>query len=286
MESMNSLRELFGVSFMVQIGLAAVYGYVYLLYRRPAFLWYSIGWASAAGFAIFQSVYTPDPQMNLLLNIEQQCVLGVCLLLGLTYLGAHSSSNIAIVRFGALAVGAVSLVLLGWRVEASVMVHITNALVVGVAAVMTVTAMRFLSLRYDDLLNVLRPEPPPLSVPTFAVESEGATESRLVPAWRELRLARRLMVVTFAVLALLQLAWFGVRHLEGFYLPALFLTSMVTKAAQAIAVGLWVLADMRTTNDRLLVRSVAEELGVLTASIEHDVRNPLSILKKDIEPLV
>ena len=279
---MNSLRELAGVSFMVQIGLAAAYGYVHLLYRRPAFLWYAIGWASAAGFAMFQSVYAPNPQASLFLNLIQGCVLGACLLMGVMHLGSRSR-GIAALGSAALVIGVVSLAVVAVRFEPSVMTHIGNVFVVGVAAIMWINAMRFLGLRYTGLLDILRPEPAPLSAPVLSAKDDGAMENGVVPAWRELRLTRRLMVSTFGILALLELAWLGVRSLPASYLPALFLAAMAAKMAQAVAVGLWVLADMRTTNDRLVVRSIAEELGVLTASIEHDVRNPLGILRRDVD---
>ncbi len=52
-----------------------------------------------------------------------------------------------------------------------------------------------------------------------------------------------------------------------------------------MALPIWLLADLRARLEALSQRSVAEELGVLAASLEHDIRSPLAVLWKELDTL-
>jgi signal transduction histidine kinase len=225
-------------------------------------------------------MYGASQQIQLLVNAETQCVFAACLLLGIAYVGRHSQS-LAIVGAGALFLGAVLAALFAGRIEPAIMARVGTALTLSVAAALWINAIRFMLLAYDDLLKELRPQLAHLAVPVLSTTNDNGMKNGLLPAWRELRLTRRLLVFTFAGLAIAEVASLVMK--TPLSLSVLFVAAIGLKATQAAAVGLWVLADMRTANERLLARSIAEELGVLTASIEHDIKNPLSNLRREID---
>ena len=274
------MSELAALGIMVEVGLAAAYGYVYLLYRRRAFLFYACAWLSAGGFAIAQRAYAASPQIELLVNAEMQCVFAACLLLGIAYIGRHAR-GLAVIGAGALFLCTVVAALFVGRLEPSIMARVGTALTLCVAAALWTNAIRFLLVANDDLLEELRPQLSHFSMPVLSTTTDTGMKEGVLPAWRELRLTRRLLVLTFAGLAIAEVSSLVMKTPVS--LSVLFVVAIGLKATQGAAVGLWVLADMRTANERLLARSVAEELGVLTASIEHDIKNPLGNLRREID---
>jgi signal transduction histidine kinase len=92
-----------------------------------------------------------------------------------------------------------------------------------------------------------------------------------------LRWARKLLFFSFAVYAFLQVIYFFRSELSGTYwwrLPLVI--ALDCKIVNALAVGLLLLADYEQFAHQFQSRSMAEDLGLLTGTIGHDIRNPLT----------
>ena len=65
----------------------------------------------------------------------------------------------------------------------------------------------------------------------------------------------------------------------------LFWFALSLKACNGAGVALLVLADFRAVGEAYRLQSLAAELGALTASVEHDIRNPISTMNKTLANL-
>ena len=102
------------------------------------------------------------------------------------------------------------------------------------------------------------------------------------PLW----VSRKLLFLSLGIYGFLQFCYFlkyGGSH------PRLMLTAFgvgfVLKALNLIAISCLIVADYEHFAEQLRAKSLAEVLGALTASIEHDIRNPLRNLRKEVESI-
>lgn len=132
-----------------------------------------------------------------------------------------------------------------------------------------------------ELVGLLRgaARPPGEQVP---VAISMAREEEEHVAQRPLEIARLILILTFGFYAGIQIFYlakpdYGDTSLFVF----LFYFALFLKAVHGVSMPLVAYADFREVNEAMRVRSLTEELGVLTASIEHDIRNPLSNIRKE-----
>ena len=134
-----------------------------------------------------------------------------------------------------------------------------------------------------------------VSPPTDEVLTLGEILSRSIPAdalpkpiARALRLARSLLAGTLAIYAMLQIAYPLMGPQPGthpLFAAIAFWTAFVVKLTHGVGVAALLVADLRQVEDVLRRKSVAEELGALNMSIEHDINNPLGNLRREMQTL-
>jgi len=94
------------------------------------------------------------------------------------------------------------------------------------------------------------------------------------------RRARFILVLSLLSAAALQIGFMPYLDLPGWYFIALHALAILITLIHVCGVALLLFADHQFAAALLHQRSMVEELGVLTASMEHDIRNPLSNLRK------
>jgi signal transduction histidine kinase len=98
---------------------------------------------------------------------------------------------------------------------------------------------------------------------------------------RTLFTSRLFLGGSLLIYATLQPTYLFKLELQGTWqLTCVFWIALVLKLSHSIGVPMLAYADFQDVMDTMRTRSLAEELGVLTASIEHDVRNPLANIRK------
>ena len=301
---MTDLGDLSVASYTILAGLMGVYIYVYTLYRRRYFLWLGLAWGLNAAYIRTEAwIARAHPDFTelvaltaisgigtvffyfavadlLVLSKKRQLFLGLSL--AATLLAAIVFFNYTPTQFEP------------WRKE----------LLLGLAALLTAIplircAATFVRTSPHSLLLILRdPTAQPyvaatslINDPTLTDPDVAAFTNRTSPIvtpeiQRHLRAARALLVSTFSIYGLLQFAYpfrDSLTKTAPIFFVALFWIALGTKALHGLALPFWILGDFKSTAEVLRTRSVAEELGVLAASIEHDIKNPVGVLRKELD---
>jgi signal transduction histidine kinase len=118
------------------------------------------------------------------------------------------------------------------------------------------------------------------------IDLKGRIEHTIDPSERletsYLRKARLLFAYSFGGYGLIQFAYLAKPHL-GNTLPfiSFFYIAYLLKIMNGLGVPYLILADIRRSEEFMKIKSLTQELGAITAGVEHDIRTPTSnILKK------
>lgn len=99
---------------------------------------------------------------------------------------------------------------------------------------------------------------------------------------RHLVTAKTILISSFGLYAGVQF-FYLLRDQDPPWLIFVFWAALLAKAMNPLAVPFLWLADLRQSNHALQRKLLVEELSVITAAVEHDVRNPISNLRKKIQ---
>jgi signal transduction histidine kinase len=297
------MNELAAASCVILAGTAGGYYYIYRLHGRRFFAYVSAAWLVNLAYILLErwvtragregdfSVITATSALTFVGTIFFFFALADLRRMAVTTVKQVILASVAVVV--AAFIAGVTLVP-QWRAEV-----LTAGVAVLTAAGLIALAVATLRMRSEDWLLLARNERPAdhdmssaLVVHRAAMERryDGAGVRRVAAmpadALRALRLARALVGGTLLLYGVLQpfypARWWLAANAPA-VLASLFWLSLVAKAAHGFAVPLLVLAELKCTAEALRERSVAEELGVLTASIEHDIKSPLALIHKDID---
>lgn len=170
----------------------------------------------------------------------------------------------------------------GWAVLPGVLFH---------TAVLTWLSLRIRSLPAKQMLRLLRGRSADLAIRIEDVRAAAppSPEQRAILSQRVRRpldSARRLWVAAFGTYAVLQLFYLlKDAHGSSEWFLFLYYLALALKIVVGASLALLLLADRNDVTEAFRIRSVTEELGALTASVEHDIRNPLSNLRKKLATL-
>ena len=300
------MNELSATSAVILAGLTGAYLYVYFMYRRRYFLYVGLAWAANAIYIFAElkiSAYGTEDFGAAVVATATSSIGTVFFWLALADLRRFTRRE----RWrmsGVLIAATTVAVLVGfcpaqdvlrWRTEL-----LTSLAALATAVPLVCSAFSFFAMPRENLLLFLRNSPgSPFEPPSAQIETSHRVS--IVPQGLRpgsppvtaavnaaLRSSKRLTVVSFAIYGSLQLtypfrAWID-HHAYGHF-TVLFWVALAAKTLNGSALPLLVLADFRSTAEALRTRSVAEQLGVLTASVEHDIRSPVAILLKEIATL-
>lgn len=99
-------------------------------------------------------------------------------------------------------------------------------------------------------------------------------------------ISRLLLSVSFFAYSAVQLLYFfRADYPTSMWIHLAFYTGFSCKVIQLCGVATLLFSDVQYVNHILRMQTVAEELGALTASIEHDINTPISILRKKLHLL-
>lgn len=301
------MSELAAVSGVVLAGMTAVYLYAWDLFRRRFFVFMAFAWWSNAIYLyaelwVVRTRLTDDLAATAM--ITAGCAVTALFLwaaindLGILPYAHRTTIVIAIV--GAIAVPS-GLAVAPILPIATVRLELMTSGVAVVTAAALFTLARYVWRRPSAaLLEILRKRRPDADVllsntnasvtTNVAIDSfYGSVSSPLtLAAQRSLRAAKVAFSLSCLVYGFLQLLYplrKVINALDPKYFVALFWLSLIAKLLHGSVVPSLLLAQFRTTAEALRTRSVAEELGVLTASIEHDIRSPLAVIVKELETI-
>jgi signal transduction histidine kinase len=290
-------------SFLILAELAAGYIYLHTLYRRPYFMWMALAWGFNAAYVYAEAVLTnstPHVFRTLLVGVNAFSILAFYLALTDLHEPARRFARYALGGVtGAIGVGVVLLS------RSSSMAPWGEPLVLSLIAVLYALPLLGLTQAFavastDDLLRALRNKTDYPMADSSSRRSDTARERRhftissdSMPITRPdllrlLNLTRGLMVVSCSVYALLQLSYpllvFGT-NAHYVTILTLFWVAFLTKLVHGAALPLWVLADLKARLEVIGERSMAEELGILAAGVQHDTRNALATLWKELDTM-
>lgn len=294
------MRELAAASFVLLASLALVHYFSYRLYRRRAFLFFCFGWLLNALYILAEGALRlrpgitcspPDPPAHYLVCYLVSIPSTVCFLAALSDLRHPADAN-ALLRkpwtaFGVVAVAtsAVAGEILRGHVRPTIAFFATTTPgVVCTAVVLGFLARHFMLLPDSGMLDLVRtptssvahtPRLPHLPRSRVPRTDEIAPEIR-----RLLTRSRFFLTASFGAYAVLQLV-----YLIAACWDSLFWIALAIKVGHLIAALSLILAEFRDTTAFVQTKEVAMELGFLTASVEHDVRSPLSTLFNRIETI-
>lgn len=126
--------------------------------------------------------------------------------------------------------------------------------------------------------------PPPIAAVPLGGESNSPSFLDEIPetTQRPISLGRTLCAYSLMAYGLMQVLYF----FKDFpWFIALFWFALILKACNGAGVAFLVLADFRAVGEAYRLQSLAAELGALTASVEHDIRNPISTMNKTLANL-
>lgn len=103
------------------------------------------------------------------------------------------------------------------------------------------------------------------------------------PVVRNLTLARRTFGYSFIAYGFMQLLYPASHSFDQASVLAIYWFAFATKGLNLLGLPLLLLADFRHVTELSRLKSLAEELGVFAASLEHDVRNPVAVIKNKIK---
>jgi signal transduction histidine kinase len=298
------MNELAAASIVILLGLTGAHGYVYTLHGRKFFAYLAAAWLANLLYILVETWTATSgiDEFSKILAVSAVSAISTVFfffaladLLHLTpkqraYLGASLATFV---------VASAVTVFIPTHPFAAYRAEILTA---GVAVVTTTILLwlgvSLLRLPTDRMLAVARDEDrPEYSAPKLhnreghskdltAVSQHSEPRPLTTDVRRTLRIGRIAFACTFLAYACLQpfypLQWRILDDVPGL-LRSLFWVGLVIKVVHGAALPLIFLADFRDTAEALRERSVAEELGVLTASIEHDIKSPLALIHKEID---
>jgi signal transduction histidine kinase len=304
------MNELGATSIVILCGISAAYLYVYFLYHRRFFVYMALAWMVNTLYIWTETVVAkqgdrPDFEAIVLLTVVSS-VSTLFFLLALGDLVRSSAKvrwSVAGVLLLLLAVTTAiiawpPITLEGWRVEI-----LTGAASLVTAGALIALGAAFLLLPTPNILRLVRNDheslyglaaPEPVAGTALAATVAAPFLSR-APApvitddvRHSLRSAKLLLSVTLITYGGLQVlypfrSW--IVSQGHTYFISLFWFGLIIKSLHGAVLPLLVMADFRSTAEAVRNKSVAEELGVLTASIEHDIKSPLALIEKDVDNL-
>lgn len=296
------MKELAAASIVILAGITGAYLYVYSLYRRRLFLYIACAWAVNLIYILIEAgTLAADHSFH----VPRTIVASAATLFSTAFftLALFDVLPLPSRRRWEVTWGLVMVVVtpaaLAFRPPAPLANYRTEVGIVGIALVtaacLATLAVCFLRMPESRLLSILRNESLDAAIRRDASHNNemwapvsGSTNSRppSTSVRRVLNTAKAIFAITFLIYAALQ-PFYPLKPLIDAVYPTafgmLFWISLVAKGVHGVAIPLLVLGDLRDTSDALRDRSVAEEIGVLTASIEHDIKSPLALIYKEID---
>ena len=303
------MTSLGAVSLTILLGIAAAYGHIFRMYRRRFFLYLALAWLANAAYIAVEAFGPPHETVSAILFVS-------LVSLPSTFLFYLAWADL---RFGRATAG---WDLVGWTVvvvmTAFVIPPLHLALRASFVCIVTPIAAftAFVLVRLGraignlderGVLALLRGtanaedtaptgEPITLNVspPSDVVLTLGEILSRSIPAdalptpiATPLRTARRLLASTLIMYAALQIAYpfMGAHSLHPLFGAVAFWIAFGVKLIHGAGVVSLLIADLRQVEHVLREKSVAEELGAMTMSIEHDINNPVGNLRREMQTL-
>jgi len=294
------MRELAAASIVVLIGLAGAHLYVFTLYRRRVFAYFACAWFVNLLYILLEAGVSraggARESADLLVSIMTiiSTAFFTMALFDLRQTSPRRRMQIVVVMVGIVAVFALVAILAPGRLA-------SFRSEVGMAGIALVTAFTlaglgrtFATMPAETLLGIVRNkrqryEWADSSQDAALPESVGRISSRgpASPSVRRvLNFAKVALSLSFFVYAALQPLYPLRPILEEFgkeIFFVLFCIGLSVKIIHGSALPMLVLGELRSTSDALRARSVAEEIGVLTASIEHDIKSPLGLIYKEVD---
>ncbi len=294
------MMALAAASIVVLIGVAGAHLYVYSLYKRRVFLYFACAWAANLVYILFEarlliSVGAQDSARLLMVSVTTLISTSffTTALFDLRQTPLHRRKQFAAVMVAIVAIGWILAIFPPEKWESY-----RNE--IGMAGIALVTAgalgglaRTFAEIPAETLLAIVRNERLKYERPNGSKsemsESVGLTSSHspASPGVRHpLNYAKVTLALSFFVYAALQpfyplKPFFGETANDVFF--QFFCIGLIVKIVHGTAIPGLVLGELRSTSDALRARSVAEEIGVLTASIEHDIKSPLGLIYKEVE---
>lgn len=289
-----SMRDLAVISIVVLPGISFAYFFAFRLYRREFFRFIALAWIANAVYILSEWMLGASATIPQHLSVIYLFSLFSTLFFFVAGrdLRASTDQSLAdstdprnLIPLISLAVVGLGLsAVITWSIRAYLGSAFLPLLVMPGTAVTSVIlvgiAKRFSRMSDHQMLEFLHRSdmtnaPSVLGVASpdlkpFGTSDFGAAVSRPIAA------ARRFYVLGFGGYGLMQLGYFvfSEQQLWPFWI------ALCLKLLVGAALPIWLLGDFRYVSETVRRKSVAEEIGALTASIEHDIRNPISIIMK------
>jgi len=270
--------------------LAVGYFYLYSLHRAKYFAWVSLAWAITTIQVMAElsvARLSPPTIASITLNGVSAACFGVAIIYLHAQLGFSRATAVAqFLTSISVPVVIVSVRFFLWQLTARDIVLAASAVP------QFLLACTFARLEPQAMLPVLRhrastrrdtvTSPTSVTITTSTIiDSDPQISSEVIHL---LSGARNLLLASFVTYGFLQILYVlrtDYRFPEWYAI--VFAAALLIRGLHLAALIQWLLADARGATAALRLRSVAEELGVLTASMEHDIRNPLNNLSYEID---
>lgn len=302
------MLEITIASFVILIGLSGVYFFANRLYKRPFFLYLGIGWLLNALYLPVEKIYwaQPDNLDGYFFSYWASLPTSICFYLAYCDLTRPRSlyrnfrsltGYLSIVIFASI----VSIVLAHVGPPLPFVILVTPG-VIFAGVILLLLGKLIFSYNNQEMLSFLKRDPQSTAInkgiliqglssspsSSYNEMPEPSALADLTPesARSSLDRSRKLFALSFFVYGALQplyfaKPWYGDSPL--FLIP--FSLAFLAKIANGLGVAFLLLGDFRAVAEIFRLQSLTSELGVLTASVEHDIRNPLSSLQKIIDLL-
>ncbi len=286
------MRDLLGVSMVVLLGMAVAHFFAFRMYRREFFRFVGLAWISNAAYLVMEVLTGSAAESSLGVGAFTYFVsLGSSLFLFVAYRDLRESTDPRSL-IPAMAITSMVVVL------AAIFVWSWEPIIGGASLEMLVLpgtfmsswvlirlALSFRNMSNHQMLEFLHKSDQSrvlfvIGVDERKPESFGSV-SLGTSVTKPLEVARWFYIVSFGGYGLIQWAYYIVQPSQQW--P--FWTALVFKLASGAALPVWLLADFRYVSETVRRKSVFQELGFLTATIEHDVRGPVSTMTKVLLPL-
>jgi signal transduction histidine kinase len=286
-------------SFVVLLGLGGAYFFVYRLHRRVFFYLMGLAWLFNFLYVLTEALAFPGISNPLYRQLLAHiAALPSAYLIFLSYFNIDfHESRFRIPKYQifwwslAISVSSIAAIVVGqFSRDARLWVLLAPGVFFTAWALLRL-GYKLLQKSDEDILSILGAftiiESPPVASLSEHIGLTGRrsqAESVTIPevARRPISLGRSLCGYSLIGYGLMQFLYFLKIRQE--ILP-LFWVALSLKACNGLGLVLLALADFRAVGEAYRLQSLAAELGALTASVEHDIRNPISTMKKTLATL-
>jgi signal transduction histidine kinase len=291
---------LVSASFIALLGISMSYYFAFRLYRSRYFLYIGIAWFLNAFYLVFE-VWHPKSLNDFISNYEIPYLLSIptIFLFYAAFCNARKR-KISTTRYW-ITVGTILIAIISLYLFSAISLA-TNTYLRFIVMVfpgimiscLILTALAYiLFTQYDEnILFLLNKNASPmtqvLDENIIRDSNKSGIDYMLITpiAGRHLRRARNLFAITFFFYGMLQLFYFAkMAYGNTIWFELIFYIALILKLFNGLGIPFIVLGDIRVSEQQMKIRTLTEEMGALTAGLEHDIRTPLSTALKIIRTM-